>query len=281
MSYSITAFQKDQGKKPGSTAEIVYALKSSETDIAKIDISFAKMYYSMSSLVSYMTLQSRYIIPPDVSMEVKTQNLYAPGVEAYYIAPHLEEDQGVYEFPTNESFSNAKAAQRVTSSLVTSSPPTILISWVNQDPEAPDKLIDGAINWGQDKSGTPYDDNTHFQLDQKIPLPNVVKSQFIQLADTPEIYANTSDISTNKNSIDELSASTTTQINALSASTTTQINDLKARINQLETFLSNFLTTSVNTDTQSNYYFGLQNMPSDTDPSWNDISSSGVWRQLV
>lgn len=249
MSYPITAFQKDQGKQiSGSQKDTVLALRN---PTITPDISFADRYYSMSSLVSYMTLQSRYIIPPDVSMEVKQQQLIDDTMDAYYIAPVLAKGQGVYEFPANESFS--KAAKQGTSS-----PSTILISWLNQDTEEPEKLIDGAINWGQSLSGTPYD-GPGFELSGQILLPKVVKSQFIQLADTPEIATNTRDINANKKSIAAL----------------------EDRITTLETFLSNFLTTSVNTDTQSNYYFGLQNMPSDTYPSWNDISSSGVWRQLV
>jgi hypothetical protein len=248
MSYPITAFQKDQGKASQATTDMVYALKTSENYPTKIDRSFAEMYYSMSSLVSYMTLQSRYIIPPDVSMEVKTQKLLNSG-DAYYIAPHLD-DRRVYEFPTKESFSKATTQG-------TSSEPTILISWINKGLEA--SPIDTAINWGHSISGTPYDLPGLFPLKTAIPLPKVVQSKFIQLADTPEIATNIRNISDNKKSI----------------------NALEDRITKLETFLSTFLPNQVDSDTPSNYYLGLQHLQSVPDPSWNDISSSGVWRRLV
>lgn len=249
MSYPITAFQKDQGHTPSyNISEEVLALRSWPPS-SKKDISFADRYYSMSSLVSYMTLQSRYIIPPDVSMEVKTQKLFDNNGEAYNIAPQLDAGQGVYEFPGKDSFSNA-------AKLATSSTPTILISWLNQETAT---SIDTDINWGYSLSGTPYDDNDFFSLAETFPLPKVVKSQFIQLADTPEIATNTKNISDNKKSI----------------------NALEDRITKLETFLSTFLPNQVDSDTPSNYYLGLQHLQSVPDPSWNDISSSGVWRQLV
>lgn len=253
MNYPITAFQKDQGKDP---EKMVYCLKSSENYPTKIDINFADRYYSMSSLVSYMTLQSRYIIPPDVSMEVKTQATENNG-DAYYIAPHLD-DRRVYEFPTKESFSKAtKESFSKATTQGTSSNPTILISWINKEQEA--SPIDTAINWGHSTSGTPYDLPGFLPLKEAIPLPQVVQSNFIQLADTPEIATNIRNISDNKKSI----------------------NALEDRITKLETFLSTFLPNQVDSDTPSNYYLGLQHLQSVPDPSWNDISSSGVWRRLV
>ena len=238
---TIIAFQKRQiNREHESEDEGIVPLIDSEVT----ELSGAMRYYSSSSLVSYMTLQSRYIVPPDANIKLKcsasTGGCAGNAVAGQYMGPSGQ--QPVYEFP---KYQDNKYNQYNDSD-------AIFINWKNitqQYSKPTTNPNDPGISWisGETPYETKHDTSNVGNIKPIIPYPNVISSQFKSLKETKEFK------------------------------------ELSARIGQIEQFLGKFSNITPDTKPTANFYLGLSGDVSIHEGSnnWADISSAGLWQQLV
>ena len=249
---SIVAFQKVQ-RADGS---LVFPILNPE-DTTSTSYERADKYYALSSLVSNITLQSRYIVPPDISMFILGHPITTDTNHGTWIGPSGD-SKYVYEFPD-------------LSTCNLSSKKTQIINW-----EGPDtaNLNDPGIKWGKKGEQTEFEDPEN-GLSESLNLPKVIKSKFMPLGDTPEFHG----LSSRIDKIDTLIDKIDNRIDKID----TRIDKIDTRIVKIEQFLGKFSINAPITP-QSNFYLGLSGNLSGVQKgsdNWKDISNAGLWRQLV
>jgi hypothetical protein len=161
---SIVAFQKVQEADDRLIFPILNPRPSTTSSYERAD-----KYYALSSLVSYVTLQSRYIVPPDISLFILGEPNSVSPHDGTFIGPSGE-GKYVYEFPDLSSWNPP------------SSNKTQIINWEGYSPT---NLNDPGIKWGASGEQTEFEDPEN-GLSESLNLPKVIKSKFMPLGDTPE-----------------------------------------------------------------------------------------------
>jgi hypothetical protein len=165
QSNSIVAFQKVQFPIGDDLPPVLPPIS------ILLDISTrAQRYYAASSLVSNITLQSRYIVPPDISLFIIGYNGAAGGGTGTFIGPSGEA-QYVYEFPDLSSWKPPSGKK------------TQIINWESSGNPIRN---DPGIQWGGKKGEHTELELSHNGLDSPLNLPKVIKSKFMSLEATPE-----------------------------------------------------------------------------------------------
>ena len=161
---SIVSFQKTQYVE--GSGFVVSIMRAGAVGLSG---DAASNYYALSSLVSNVTLQSRYIVPPDISLFIQGSPSQALD-GGIWIGPSGENNY-VYEFPDVSSWRNLTTKK------------TQIINWVGSGDANPN---DPGIKWGHSGERTAYDDPTKPGLHKNLTFPKVRKSRFMSLEDTPE-----------------------------------------------------------------------------------------------
>lgn len=161
---SIVAFQKLQFVDSSNIYSPINGFDPRDSSYERAD-----KYYALSSLVSNITLQSRYIVPPDISLFILGEPNTRGPKNGTFIGPSGVR-QYVYEFPDLSSWKPPPGNK------------TQIINWEGSDTA---NLNDPGIKWGKKGEQTEFEDLNN-GLAENLNLPKVIKSRFTSLEDTQE-----------------------------------------------------------------------------------------------